>query len=324
MKYIDMHCDTLSVVARHEGKGGDMYDIPYTAIDFKRMKEGQALAQFFAIFTPPREFMEKDGMENWSDDEYVETLSASLHRNVEKYHDIIAMAYNAEDILNNEKSGKMSAVLTMEEGRMVDGSLEKLKHYYDMGVRALSLTWNYANCFGSPNSKDETIMNTGLTPFGKEAVVYMQELGMLVDVSHLSDGGFWDCIHILKKPFVATHSDSRSVQYHSRNLTDEMIRALADKGGVSGINFCPMFLNGKDDSKVADMARHARHMANVGGMDFVALGSDLDGIRGDLEIDSCEKIQLLVDALKKEKFTEAEIEKIFYKNVLRVMKDAMK
>lgn len=227
----------------------------------------------------------------------------------------------------NFADGKLSAVFTIEDGRAVQGKMENIKRFYDMGVRAMTLTWNFENCFGAPNSKDPAIMNKGLTDFGKEAIVYMQELGMLVDVSHLSDGGFYDVANICKKPFVATHSNARALCPHQRNLKDDMIRLLGNAGGVTGLNFGPEFLNEDitcKDSTAKLMAKHARHIANLGGVDCVAVGSDFDGIEGNLEISSPAKMELLADALKAEGFTAAEVDKIANGNVLRVMDEATK
>ncbi|MCC8067421.1 MAG: dipeptidase [Clostridiales bacterium] len=327
MQFIDMHCDTLMILYAEDPEKAELYDSAYTSIDFKRMQEGGELAQFFAIFLPSDEYRGYRNSQPLPDNEYIDTLRNYLMKNLEKYPEIIAWAKNAEDVRKNQKAGKMSAILTMEDGRAVDGRMENLEKFYDMGFRALSLTWNYHNCFGAPNSRDPEIMNQGLTDFGKEAVRYMQELGMLVDVSHLSDGGFYDVADICKKPFVATHSNARAISPHPRNLTDEMIRILGNAGGVTGINFAACFLNEDitcKDSTAVMMARHARHIADVGGVDCVGIGTDFDGIGGNLEISDCAHMSILEDALSKEGFTGNEIEKIFYKNVFRVMEDAMR
>ena len=158
----------------------------------------------------------------------------------------------------------------------------------------------------------------------------MNEMGIIVDVSHLSDAGFWDVLDICKKngkPFVASHSNLRSLSPHTRNLTDDMLKALAEAGGCTGINFAPGFLDPDitaQKSKISHMAQHALRMKDLGGIEVVALGSDLDGITGELEIDSIDKMPLLFDEFKKVGFTEGEIEKIAYHNVARVIKDAMK
>ena len=328
MRYVDMHCDTLMNALLNVGKGADLYEMSQGMQDLKRMKQGDYLAQFFAIFiVPENSYRERLKREPIDENEYIDACIEIFYNSIEAHSDIIAAAGNADDILENQKKGLMSAVLTMEDGCAVRGRMENLERFYDAGVRALSLTWNGANCFGAPNSADPEIMKKGLTDFGKDAIVYMQDKGMLVDVSHLSDGGFYDVAKICRKPFAATHSNCRALCPHQRNLTDEMIRILGNAGGVAGMNFEPTFLN-KDvtckDSRAEMIAKHARHMADVGGVECVGMGSDFDGISGNLEISGGDKIGLLEAALQKEHFSGSEIDKIVSKNVLRVMKDTMK
>ena len=233
MKSIDMHCDTLMHAYFHHGEGADIYHMPEAMVDVRRLREGGALAQFFAIFVPSRwEDRDWHGREPVSQEEYIRRCVRILERTIRAHGDIMAPALRAEDILSNRARGKLSAVLTIEDGGVVRGDMARLEWLYGLGVRVLGLTWNYANCFGAPNSQDPAVMSAGLTPFGRDAVVRMQELGMLVDVSHLSDGGFRDVAALVRRPFVATHSNCRAFSPHPRNLTDEMIRALADRGGV--------------------------------------------------------------------------------------------
>jgi membrane dipeptidase len=327
MKIVDMHCDTLMIAFLKHGLESDMYRIPNAMVDLERLQKGNVLAQFFAIFMVPQNNFEKYyNMPPLTEKEYIMGCHRVFENNIKKHSDIVGQAKSVEDIIANEKAGKISAVLTMEDGVAVHGEMERLKWFYDLGVRALSLTWNYKNCFGSPNSDNPNVMNEGLTDFGKEAVEYMQEIGMLVDVSHLSDGGFYDVSKICKKPFVATHSNCRSICSHRRNMTDDMIRILAEKGGVAGINFAPEFLSDNQiDSKstIEQIINMIKHMKNIGGIDVVAIGSDFDGISGDLEISSSEDYPILIQALEKEHFTTDEIERITHKNVIRVMKDCM-
>lgn len=325
MQFIDMHCDTL--MYSYDRPEYDIYKSEQM-LDLLRMKKGGQMAQFFAMYMLSELGKKKFCIDHpLDDDEYVDQVSTNLKRYVERHNDLIAMAYSADDIQTNWEAGKMSAILTIENGRVADGKLEKIKKFYDIGVRAIALTHNQKNCFGSPNSTDPVVMAEGLTEFGKSAVVYMQELGMLVDVSHLSDGGFWDVVQLSKTPFVATHSNCRALAPHQRNLTDEMIRALAEKGGVSGINFGPEFLTADTKAtvqRVDSMISHIQHFINVGGIDCVGLGSDFDGIRGDLEIGSSDKVPLLFDAMGRAGFSDDQIEKLAYKNVLRVMKESVK
>ncbi|MPM36139.1 hypothetical protein SDC9_82734 [bioreactor metagenome] len=151
----------------------------------------------------------------------------------------------------------------------------------------------------------------------------MNELGMIIDVSHLNDGGFYDVSRNSKKPFIASHSNARNVTGASRNLTDDMIKVLGNHGGITGINFCKFFLGESKISKVDDIIKHIKHIVNVGGIDVVAMGSDFDGIPDDLEMKDISQMYMLQDALLKSGFNEDEIEKMMYKNALRVIKDVL-
>ena len=326
MKFIDMHCDTLMKAVNDDIS--DIFELQDSMLDIKRMKKGNASTEFFAIFFPPLKdgLIELDG-KTFSDDEYFNRLYTCYKNTMERGKDYISEAMNADDIVKNESANLMSAMLTFEDGRLVDGSLDNMKKYYDMGIRLITLTWNGENCFGFPCSKDKDAMAKGLKPFGKEAVEYMNELGILIDVSHLSDGGFWDVAEISKYPFVASHSNCRSLSPHQRNLTDEMIKEMAEKGGVSGINFAPPFLDSDitaRNSTLEILSLHLRKMIDVGGEDFPALGSDLDGIGGNLEVDCISKMSMIFDRLKADGVSERIIEKIAYKNAFRVIREAMK
>ena len=323
--YIDLHCDTL--LSAWRAKQPDLERLPQASVDLERLKKGNCAAQFFAVFLPPRQTLDAQGFADLSDDEYIDQLLAIYCRTLENHPHRIAHAGTAADLRANLDAGKVSGFLTLEDGRAVDGSLEKLEGFYRRGIRLISLTWNGANCFGSPNSTDPAVMAAGLTDFGKEAVERMEQLGMLVDVSHLSDGGFWDVARLCKGPFVASHSNCRALNPHPRSLTDEMLRTLAEHGGVAGLNFAPEFLNGDitcQDSRVEDMVTQLRHRINVGGEDCAALGSDLDGIGGRLEINSSAAMPRLFEALQKAGFTSRLIEKIAFGNAFRVLGDVLK
>ncbi|MBP3204750.1 MAG: dipeptidase [Lachnospiraceae bacterium] len=325
MGYIDMHCDTLMLGFFRQAE--DIYELQDTHINVRRLVEGKADAQFFAVFFPkPGE----DGMTRFgkmpADLEYFASLRKLLFDTIAKHPDEIAFAGNADDLQANRKAGKVSAFLTIEDGRAVNGSFEQLQRFYEQGVRLISLTWNYENCFGAPNSTDPSLMQKGLTAFGKEAVEVFNEKGIIVDVSHLSDGGFWDVAKITKKPFVASHSNARSLSPHPRNLTDEMIRKLAEKGGVAGLNINGPFL--QEDislhvSTVERMAAHVEYMYRIGGEDIIALGTDFDGVGGELEIQHPEQLELLFAALKKKGFSDRILEKFKSGNVERVIRETL-
>ncbi len=325
MKFIDMHCDTLMTAFLK--KLPTLTTMPDAMVDIDRMRKSGALAQFFAMFLLPVGSFERMGIEPIDDDVYLDALTKVFNDTIAANSDVLARATNANEMLANEKAGKMSAFLTIEDGRSVNGDMNKLKKYYDMGVRLISLTWNFDNCFGAPNSYEPEVMNKGLTAFGKEAIPVMNDMGIIIDVSHLSDGGFMDVARLSKKPFVASHSNCRALSPHKRNMNDAMIKIMGEKGGVAGINFGPEFLNEDVTGKVSSvelMSKHVKHFINIGGTECVGLGSDFDGVHGEMEIGSIDKMHLLFDRLKKEVLSEEQIEKVAYKNATRVILEAMK
>lgn len=321
--FIDLHCDTLSVAWKKRIL--DIYDFPDAMVDLKRMQCAGMLGQFFAIFFPPKEKMIREGEISQTEDwKYFTEAREILIHTIDLHTDKICLAENISSFEKNRANNKISAFLTIEDGRMIDGSMERLYECWNMGVRLITLTWNYENCFGAPNSTDLQTMNKGLTAFGKEAVSVMNDLGILIDVSHLSDGGFYDVAELSNKPFVASHSNCRSLSPHSRNLTDPMIRIISEKGGTIGLNFCAGFLDPDIDavkSTVDNMIAHIKHLVKVGGEECVSLGTDFDGISSELEIKNPEEMELLFDRLKKEGFHEKFIDRIAYQNVLKVLQE---
>ena len=252
---------------------------------------------------------------------------------LDKNKNYILPAYSYNDIIKNNDNNKMSALLTIEEGGVTLSSLKNLRNLYRLGVRMITLTWNFENGIGHPNfilregKPDFKTPNTeqGLTEFGFEMVKEMNKLGIIIDVSHLSDKGFYDVINTSTSPIVASHSNARSVCNHVRNLTDDMILALKKNGGVMGINYCADFISEENKhSSIEDIIKHINHIVKVGGIDIVGLGSDFDGIDPDIELKDASFLNLLEDALVKEGYSNEDIEKIMYKNVLRVFENVLK
>lgn len=227
--------------------------------------------------------------------------------------------------LERAKREKSSlALLTVEEGGILNGSLERLKELYQNGIRLITLTWNYENCIGYPNSRHPEIMQRGLKPFGTQVVEVMNEKGIIVDVSHLSDGGFWDCIRQSSKPIVASHSNARALCPHPRNLSDEMLHALGEKGGVAGLNFYPQFLKRDHPAEIADIVRHGMYILRKAGEDAVALGTDFDGFEAGQDwLHGIEEVGTLWETLKKAGMTERQLEKLQYRNVERVLTEIL-
>ncbi len=321
MRFIDLHCDTVEEGLLYR-PGTGLYDNP-GHISVPKLIEGDAFVQFFALMCPKPETAKRMG---WAYKPY-EMIGRCLDRydsEMEKNRAYLAPARNVDEILKNRENGKISGILALEDGAPAEGSLEKLREFYDRGVRSLTLTWNYENCFGFPNSPDPAANARGLKPFGFEAIRCMNEWGILADVSHLSDGGFWDVVRCAEKPFIATHSCARALCPHPRNLTDEMLKALGDKGGVVGVNFYACFLNeGSKYTRIADIVRHADYMRNKAGIDAIALGSDFDGIDCELEFRDYTGMPRIAEALSA-KFTDDEIDKICSGNALRVLRECLK
>ncbi len=321
MCLIDMHCDTAGKIL--ESKSGEGLLENSFDIDIRRMKKAGTMAQFFACFVYMEMFHGEDRLEQAF--AYAKRMSAKMKEEIAKNSGEIAFATNADEILRNWENQKISAILTVEEGGILNGSLEKLEELYGEGIRLITLMWNFENCMGFPNSTDSEVMRKGLKPFGFETIERMNELGMLVDVSHMSDGGFWDVVRHCNAPFVASHSSARSLCNHPRNLSDEMLKALGEKGGVVGLNFYPAFVSEEKKAGKEALAAHIRHMVNMAGIESVAIGTDFDGFEGgELEIDKVEKMPLLYQELRKSGFTEGQLEKIWYKNAMRVIRDVMK
>lgn len=323
MKFIDLHCDTIGEKVS-ASEGAVKLRRNNCHIDLEKMIQAGSLAQMFAIFIPTHDVAEHSNV-TLSPMDYFEHAYKFYLKELKDNNDIIEPAHNYEDIIKNHGKNKVSGILTIEDGVLIDGNLDIILQLYKKGVRLITLTWNYENSLGYPNSRDAEIMSKGLKPFGIEAVQYMNELGIIVDVSHLSDGGFYDVVKYSRLPFAASHSCARSLTNHPRNLTDEMLKLIGDTGSVCGINFASQFLSNESPkyTKIDDIVRHALHIKDVAGIEAIALGSDFDGISSKLEFNDYSGMVEIAEALSKH-FSESEVDKICYKNALRLIKDSMK
>ncbi len=333
MKVIDMHCDTIAEIHRRKAEGEEISILRNPLhIDLEKLEAGDYGLQNFALFVNLGR--EKQPFK------HAMALLDTFYREMERYPERIGVVRSWADIEKNWTAGKLSALLTIEEGGVCEGSLGYLRDFYRLGVRMMTLTWNYPNELGWPNilnlegsaTMGHVDAEHGLTAEGIAFVEEMDRLGMIVDVSHLNDGGFWDVVKYGRKPFVASHSNCRAlVPDCPRDLTDEMIRAIAERGGVAGINYCADFLRSPGAwrtgetpvSLVSDMVRHMKHMKNVGGIGCIGLGSDFDGIDGELEMKTAADLPLLEAEMRRQGFVESEIEAVFHGNVLRVYKEVL-
>lgn len=234
---IDLHADTaqrlvdepdFDIMARNDDGH----------LDVPRMREGGLDAQFFSIWVEPEHF----GTGGQSAVNRADIQIEAVRRLTEEHSDVWQLATTAEDICRNASQGKLSALMGMEGGYAIDEKLENVEKYFALGVRYMSAAWSVSTSWAG-SSNDEIGKTLGLTDFGKDVIREMNSLGMMADVSHVSDLAFWDIINTTKKPIIASHSNARVLAKHSRNLTDDMIRAAADTGGVMCVVFYPAFLD---------------------------------------------------------------------------------
>lgn len=319
MKLIDMHCDTIGKIMDLD-KTGDLVE-NLCSVNLNELKKANSIAQFFACFTYLGDYIDQGGYDKCY--EHALEMIDFLEKQQKNHREEISIARSYEEVRNNFLKGKLSAVVTIEEGGILNNQMQRLEFLYERGIRLMTLMWNYENCLGHPNSRDSQIMNQGLKPFGIDVVKRMGELGMIVDVSHASDRSFWDVIKYAKGPVVASHSNCRTLCNHPRNMSDEMIRALAERGGVSGLNLYGVFLGTENESRIDEMVAHIKHMIKTGGSEFPAIGTDFDGFRGmdRMEIPKISDMEKLWYALKSKGISEEQLEKIWNGNVLRILKE---
>ncbi len=307
MKVFDLHCDTIYKLTKGE------FNIKENNghITEEALLKGNYLAQCFAIYIP-RDVLGEDSFSYFQKqyDFYKNILSASS---------VLDSAKTIEDIENNCKSNKVSAVLTVENAELLNRKLERLKYLEDCGVKILGLIHNGENCIGFPHSADKKSDNLPLKNFGREVVDAVNSTNMLIDVSHLNYAGFYEVAALCKKPFIATHSACRNLQDNSRNLYDDQIEKLAQSGGIIGVPFYSHFLNGSTKTEISDIIRHIEHIIKVGGDETVAFGTDFDGMECEMFLNSCAEMPILAEAII-QKFGFSVAEKICYKNALRVLK----
>lgn len=314
MRIIDMHCDTL--LAGWKKPERSFYDGD-TSINLKLLKENGSMLQFFAMYLPRKEMKTMDSYD------ILKGIYGYYQTQMETYSNLIKPVYSAQEALENEKNGFLSSLLTVEDGVFIDGKIERVKEVYDMGVRLITLMWNFENSVGFPCSDDPEAHIKGLKPLGIEVVEKMNELGMIIDVSHMSEGGFYDVARYSKKPFVASHSCARALCNHRRNLTDDQLKTIGNAGGIVGVNFeCSFLKEGSDRATFDQIIEHLLYMKDKAGIDAVGFGSDLDGIDDNGELVNYSGFKPLLERME-DKFTYDEIDKICRENALRVMRDVL-
>ena len=344
---IDTHNDITSrtVTGYDIGKA---HDDGHT--NLKAMREGGLGAQFFAVFVAAN--YTNGNRSAWRTLEMIDTVK---HDIIARYPNDFAFATSTDDIERIHKQGKIAALMGIEGGHAIENSLRLLRDYYELGIRYMTLTHSNTNDWADSSGdmdKAGVEHHNGLTDFGKQVVREMNRLGMMVDISHVADKTFWDALAVSSAPPFASHSSCRAISNVPRNMTDEMIVALAKKGGVVQVNFACEFLSQKtaDASKdlmpklasaraennralleqyrktvppatLADVVAHIDHIVKIAGIDAVGIGSDFDGIQcAPQGLEDVSKFPNLTRALLEKGYSASDIRKIYGGNLLRVMR----
>jgi membrane dipeptidase len=323
---VDTHIDTTMMLGkdgwdfmvRHQPEPGENH------VDLPRMREGGLDAAFFSIYMPG----------TVTGPEAVKRaliLIDHVRRLAEQHPNEIALATTAAEVRAANKAGKIAALMGMEGGHMIDDSLAVLREYQRLGVRYLTLSHS-VNTNWSDSSGDKPAHN-GLTDFGKDVVRELNRLGVMVDISHVSDKTFWDALETSKAPLVASHSSMRAISGHPRNMTDDMVRALGGKGGVVMINYSVGFLSNEryeaqqKNVPAAELPRvswerivdHIDHAVKLAGATHVGLGSDFDGTTVPDGMEDASKLPKITAALLAKGYSEQDVKNILGENILRLL-----
>ena len=312
----DGHADTLFRCWDETGRhfNGGSFRVNNGHLDLLRVKENMgSYCQFFAVFGTPGI---KKGV---SCRQIYEEQLRIFKSEIEKNNDLILHCRTAHEAEQANREGKSAAFLAVEGAELLDCGLAELEEAYKSGVRAINLTWNCANeLSGSCREESER----GLSEQGKAFVKRMQELGMIVDVSHLSDSGFWDVAELAQKagkPFMAGHSNSREVCSHVRNLTDEQFLAIIKCHGIAGLNMCDDFIG--EHPTMDKLIHHIEHWMSLGGQDSIAVGGDWDGCDLFPGMDDILGIGALYERLLQMNYPEKTVHAIFFDNMMRVVRE---
>lgn len=336
---IDTHNDITSMTV-------DGFDIGSTGsknhTDLARLKAGGVGAVFFAAYVAP-----EHAKTNTSANRALQMIDTIKHDIVARYPQAFVLAKTSRDIEGIHKQGRIAALIGIEGGHAIEDNLRLLRNFYDLGVRYMTLTHSNTNNWADSSGDDdkpEVRRHNGLTDLGKQVVAEMNRLGMIVDISHVSDKTFWDVLEVSRAPVFASHSSCRALSNVRRNMTDEMIVAMARKGGVIQINFFSGFLAPKPadvaqvnksrqpsdqlpvpPTQLEDVVAHINHVVKIAGIAAVGIGSDFDGISSvPVGLEDVSKFHNLTRALLEEGYSPADIQKIYGRNTLRLMRTVEK
>jgi membrane dipeptidase len=350
----DGHNDTLLHLAlKKPGSEETFFSGREGHIDFEKAKAGGFAGGFFAMFTPSKKWQKeilwrkmgaRGPLESKGWDvplaarigqpyalNAVMAMMASAFRLEKMSKGRFRVVRTSRELVSSMEKGVMAAVLHIEGVEALKTELDALGILYEAGVRSLGPVWSRSNAFGHGvpfNFPDSPDIGPGLTAAGRELIRLCNELGILVDLSHMNEKGFWDVVALSKAPIVATHSGAHALCPSPRNLTDDQLKAIGDSGGIVGVNFSRGFLRadgmGDKPTPMTEIVRHVAYIAEMIGVDKVALGSDFDGTQVPQELKDASGLQKLMGALKDAGFKKPDRKRIAHGNWVRILKATWK
>ena len=287
----DIHCDTATKI----------YDNNIN-LELSTL----ANTQFFAVFISPEYY--KNPQKRCFD------VINYMYNQINKNHKKITLCKDLHDIEKATSTNKISALLSIEGGEVIK-ELDDLEMFYNLGIRMITLTWNFDNHIAGANGSE-----IGLSTFGKKVIEKMNELGIIADLSHASTKTFFDVLEITNKPIVLSHSNSYTICPHKRNVTDQQFQELIKNNGCLGINFYPDFLTNSKKAYISDIISHIEYFLSLGGENNISIGSDFDGVDYTAnDVNSARDIYKIFNILSQKGVSDEIIEKIAYKNIYRVI-----
>jgi membrane dipeptidase len=309
MRIIDSHCDLLSKMLLDPTINFNCIQ-PEVAVNLPRLQQVNMALQFFAIYIPEK----VDGMRFEPILECIDLFYQKIAANP-----AIAFIQSREDLEKSVHEKKIGALLTLEGVEGLMGSLRNLRIAYYLGVRCIGITWNYANWAADGVMEAR---NGGFSIKGKRFVKECNKLGILLDVSHLAEAGFWQLMEMSQEPVLASHSNTFELCPHPRNLSNEQIKSIISNNGMIGLTFVPWFVK-SHDPQISDILRHIDHICSLGGENHIGFGSDFDGI--DTFVPKLEHVgqyDFLVNELSK-KYAASFVEKLVFKNWMLFLKNSL-
>ena len=313
---LDTHCDTPMFFPK--GIHFEQRD-PKILVDLHKMTDGQQDATIMAAYLP-QSFNPQPSTLNLTPSGYADSIFDQIESIVASQADYLALARTPDDLYRNKREGRKSIMLAIENGLALEGDIRNLQHFADRGIVYMTLCHNGDNDICDSARGSNT--HNGVSDFGEQVIREMNRLGILVDLSHAAEKSFYDALDISTKPIVCSHSSSRALCDHPRNLTDDQMRALAAKGGVAHTTLYPGFLRKDGEACILDAIAHLEHAIDIMGIDHVGLGTDFDGDGGIRGLADASELINFTRALLRRRYSETDIEKIWGGNWLRVMRNA--